>query len=774
MQTAATPAIGPDVQDGPDSDYSLVGRDAALAIERGLAEADWYASPVPRETMRELLERRDGPALRDTLLYFALLAASGYATYRLWGSWWAVIPMMVYGVLYASASDARWHEAGHGTAFRTDWMNDALYEVASFMVLRESVPWRWSHTRHHSDTIIVGRDPEIAVPRPPDPREMALKLVNYRAWRRYVSNVAVHCLGRVTPIEATFIPPSEYPKVYLRARITAGIVLGLLGLCLYHRTLLPLVFVLGPNVYGAWLMAIYGWTQHAALAENVLDHRLNCRTILMNPVHRFLYWNMNYHTEHHMFPLVPYHQLPRLHALVKDDCPAPYPSLWAAYREMVPAIVRQMREPGWYIRRALPPGARPVGTRPTAPAIVTDGRPVVDGWVDVCAAAALGREDVLRVDHRHQTYAIYRTAAGTVHATDGMCTHGNTHLADGMVSGTLVECPKHNGRFDVISGQPRRLPVCIALRTHGVRDTGGRIQMQVSAPTAPDASAPVYTLQVVSNHNVATFIKELVLAPPADARLPSAEAWPSYLPGQYMQVHIPPYGDLHLGDIVVDEPYAAAWRAHHLFALTAHNGLALKRNYSLATHPDSPQRELRFNVRIAMPPTGQACAAGAGSSWMWRLQPGDVVQASGPFGGFLVQDGATELVYVGGGAGMAPIRSHLSHLFETLRTGRPVSYWYGARSRQEIFYEAYFRDIEARCPNFRFHVALSAPLPEDAWGGPTGLIHDVLRRDHLAAHRAPAAAEYFLCGPPVMVEATREMLRHEFGVAAAHIIADEF
>ena len=137
--------------------------------------------------------------------------------------------MMAYGVLYASASDARWHEAGHGTAFRTDWMNDALYEVASFMVLRESVPWRWSHTRHHSDTIIVGRDPEIAVPRPPDLREMFLKCFNYRAWRRYVTNITLHCLGRVTPIEATFIPPSEYPKVYLRARIYAAILLAMVA-----------------------------------------------------------------------------------------------------------------------------------------------------------------------------------------------------------------------------------------------------------------------------------------------------------------------------------------------------------------------------------------------------------------------------------------------------------------------------------------------------------------------------------------------------------------
>jgi Na+-transporting NADH:ubiquinone oxidoreductase subunit F len=812
MPIAAAPVPVRVDEEARRKDYSLIGRDTSLAIERGLAEADWYMSPVPKAVMRELLERRDGPALRDTCLYFALIAASGYATWHLWGSWWAVVPMMAYGVLYASASDARWHEAGHGTAFRTDWMNNALYEVASFMVLRESVPWRWSHTRHHSDTIIVGRDPEIAVPRPPDLREMFLKCFNYRAWRRYLTNIAIHCTGRVTDIEATFIPPAEYGAVYLRARIYATILLGMIAACVYLRTWLPFIFVLGPNVYGAWLMAVYGWTQHTALAENVLDHRLNCRTILMNPVHRFLYWNMNYHTEHHMFPLVPYHQLPRLHAIVKDDCPAPYRSLTAAYREMVPAILRQRRDPGWYIRRTLPPTARPVGTKPTAAAIVTDADAVVDGWVDVCASAALAVEDVIRVDHAHHTYAIHRTAQGAVHATDGMCTHGNTHLADGLVRGSVVECPKHNGRFDVVTGEPRRLPACVALGTHRVREGGGRILLDVSRVASGRSASPVYELRVVSNRNVATFIKELVLAPAhprglggdgepgagnkqpespgrvdrssdvvdraqVEGHMPKARVdgtLPSYRPGQYMQLHIPAYGALRFEDIVVDEPYASVWRAHHLFDLGADNDLEMKRNYSLASNPASAPQELRFNVRIATPPTGQACAAGAGSSWVWRLQPGDTVRASGPFGSFLVPDGTSELVYVGGGAGMAPIRSHISYLFETVRTTRRVSYWYGARSRQEAFYADYFRGIEARFPNFRFHLALSAPLDGDAWDGPTGLIHDVVRRDHLAGHAAPAAAAYFVCGPPVMVDATRQMLQHEFGVPADAIIADQF
>ncbi len=149
-------------------DYSLTGESTARAVERELAEADWYQSHVPRETMRKLLERRDGPALRDSLIWFALILGFAYATYFLWPTGWATLPYLMYCVLYASSSDSRWHEAGHGTAFKTDWMNNVLYEIASFMVMRESTVWRWSHTRHHSDTIIVGRDPEIAVPRPPN------------------------------------------------------------------------------------------------------------------------------------------------------------------------------------------------------------------------------------------------------------------------------------------------------------------------------------------------------------------------------------------------------------------------------------------------------------------------------------------------------------------------------------------------------------------------------------------------------------------------------
>ena len=155
------------------SDYSLTGVNATLAIEKGLAEAEWYTTPVPKAEMRRLLERRNGPAIRDTAILVVLLLATGYATFALWGTWWVVIPYLIYAVLYGTSSDSRWHECGHGTAFKTDWMNSVLYEIASFMVMRESVVWRWSHNRHHSDTIIVGRDPEIQIPRPPDLRGLS-------------------------------------------------------------------------------------------------------------------------------------------------------------------------------------------------------------------------------------------------------------------------------------------------------------------------------------------------------------------------------------------------------------------------------------------------------------------------------------------------------------------------------------------------------------------------------------------------------------------------
>ena len=361
------------------NDYSLVGRDTPLAVEKGLAEATWYACPVPKAKMRELLQRRNGPAIRDTILWFALLIGSGWAAYQLWqaGSWWAVVPFVIYGALYATTSDSRWHESGHGTAFKTDWMNNVLYEIASFMVMRESTPWRWSHTRHHSDTIIVGRDPEIAVPRPPNMRLFVLTFFGLPAMAKYFQRLLVHCTGRLTPEEKTYIPESEYEKVFLRARICLLIYAGVVGLAIYQHSILPLMFIGLPTLYGSWLMPIYGDTQHAGLTENVLDHRLNCRTVYMNPINRYLYWNMNYHVEHHMFPLVPYHNLLRLHELVKADMPTPYANILEAWRELLPAVLRQVKDPAYHVKRKLSTPTIRADAPATAHIFIAKGQPVM-------------------------------------------------------------------------------------------------------------------------------------------------------------------------------------------------------------------------------------------------------------------------------------------------------------------------------------------------------------------------------------------------------------
>ena len=753
------------------SDYSLVGRDSALAIEKGLAEATWYASPLPKAQLRELLARRDGPALRDTLVWFALLMATGVWGYCWWGSWWAILPFGIYSVIYASTSDSRWHESSHGTAFKTDWMNNALYEIASFMVLRESTPWRWSHTRHHSDTIIVGRDPEIAVPRPPDLKALFLSFFNIKNFPAYARTVWLHSIGKLTPEERTYIPESEYGKVFFRARIYLLIYGSVAGLAVYQHSLLPLMYIGLPNLWGAWLMPIYGYTQHAGLAENVLDHRLNCRTVYMNPVNRFFYWNMNYHVEHHMFPLVPYHALPRLHALVKSDMPKPYDGLLEAWREIIPAVLRQIQDPAYHVKRALPTPtdrkeAPPKASALAAATLTAAGRPVVDGWIEVCATHYFFVEDVVRFDHENRTYAIYRTADGNYYASDGICTHGNTHLADGLVKGNLIECPKHNGRFDVTDGSPKRKPACVRLQTFPVRVADGKIFLNITPPESAAAAPKTFRFRVVSNDNVATFIKELVLEP-ADA-----ESAVSYQPGDYLQLDIPAYGEIRFRDIPVRMPFSKTWEEQHVYDFRSENAAPLRRNYSLATNP-AADRQLRFNVRIATPPRGQACNGGAGSAYVHCLKAGDTVTAIGPFGDFHIKPTQSEMVYLGGGSGMAPLRSHISNLLETQNSTRKISLWYGARSLQEVFYRDYFEGLEKRFPNFTFHLALSEPQPSDCWTGRTGMIHEVLKRDYLDAHAGSAGVEYYLCGPPVLIQAAVADLKG-LGVPPHQIAFDEF
>ena len=374
----------------------------------------------------------------------------------------------------------------------------------------------------------------------------------------------------------------------------------------------------------------------------------------------------------------------------------------------------------------------------------------------------------MHFDHKKKTFALYRDDQGDLYATDGICTHGNTHLADGLVKGKIIECPKHNGRFNLKDGSPARAPICRGLVTYPIEERAGRIWLNIRQGdhhgASPDKS---YQLKVVSNRHVSTFIKELVLEP-----VDLAEKV-SFQPGDYLQIDIPAYDTIAYCVFVVPAPYDEVWRRHKRYSLKAHNPeLGRRNNYSLASN-GTTERQLKFNVRIATPPPGQDCATGVGSSYIFSLQPGDEVTAVGPFGDFHIKKSPKEMVYIGGGAGMAPLRSHITQLFENDQTERTVSFWYGARSQQEIFYDDYFAHLAEQNINFNFHIALSDPLDSDQWKGYRGFIHEVTYEHYLKDHPNPGAIEFYLCGPPMMIKACNKMLA-DLGVQENQIAYDAF
>ncbi|TLX72338.1 NADH:ubiquinone reductase (Na(+)-transporting) subunit F [Labilibacter sediminis] len=743
-------------------DYSLIGVEAQKALEMGLADAEWYQSPVPREQMRELLTRKNYPAIRDTIIWFGLIFASGYLIYLFWGAWYVIFPILIYSVLFATGADSRWHESSHGTAFKSDWMNNLLYEISSFMVLRQSTVWRWSHARHHSDTIIRGRDPEIAVPTPPDIRMIILGFFGIAQAKAEGKRLFKHAIGKIDKEVANYVPESEYGKVFFKARVYVLIISTVIFLAVFHQTVMPFFLFGIPTLIGTWLGPIYSLTQHAGLRENVLDHRLNCRTVYMNRINRFLYWNMNYHVEHHMFPLVPYHALPSLHDLMKDDCPPPYNGIIETYKEIIPTILKQVKDPSFYVDRELPKGAGTVGSSRVSNVEVRTGK-LVNGKIEICHFNELPKGDVIRFDFEQKTYALYKTNSDRFYATDGICTHGNAHLAEGVVIGDIIECPKHNGRFDLKDGSPKRIPVCVGINTFKVEIINDIVYLDLKEVQGKDEELKK-SFKVVSNKNVGIFIKELELeAVNGDAI--------SYQPGQYIHLSIPPH-KTSFSDFKIDKPYHKAWEDEKLFDSWSENTIYSKRNYSLATNP-AKDSNLKFNIRIALSPDTNSITAGVGSSYVFNLKEGEQVKLTGPFGDFLIKNTDREMVYLGGGAGMAPIRSHLSYLFETQKTNRKVSFWYGARSLNDLFYEDYFEKFEKEHSNFSVNVALSEPAKDDKWDGEVGFIHEYLLNEYLSKHENIKEIEFYLCGPPAMIKASMGMLK-KLGVSDKMIAFDEF
>ena len=296
-----------------------------------------------------------------------------------------------------------------------------------------------------------------------------------------------------------------------------------------------------------------------------------------------------------------------------------------------------------------------------------------------------------------------------------------------------------------------------------------REDMTIKVPEAV-LGVKKWECEVVSNRNVATFIKEFVV------KLPEGEDL-NFRSGEYVQIYIPKYEVDYRKDIDIEEEYRPDWDKFDLWSLKAKNEEETFRAYSMANYP-AEKNLIILNIRIATPPMDKNrkwmnVPPGICSSFIFSRKPGDKVTISGPYGEFHIKKTDAEMVYVGGGAGMAPLRSHIFHMLKTEKSKRKISYWYGARSKREIFYEEEFRELEQKFPNFTFNIALSEPLPEDNWNGYTGFIHKVLLDNYLSKQQLPEEIEYYLCGPPVMNAAVLNMLDN-LGVPQENIAFDDF
>ncbi len=334
--------------------------------------------------------------------------------------------------------------------------------------------------------------------------------------------------------------------------------------------------------------------------------------------------------------------------------------------------------------------------------------------------------------------------------------------------GTCGQC-----RVRVLSGGGAILPTETSFLSKREAADHYRLSCQVAVKQDMDVQVAdeVFGVQrfactVTSNHNVASFIKELVLAMPDGQEL-------DFRAGGYIQIECPPY-DLRFTDFDIDEPFRDEWDRYRLWRYESHVKAPESRAYSMASFP-LEKDVIKLNVRIATPPPGAADSVPPGvmSSYIFNLKPGDKVWVSGPFGEFFAKDTDAEMVFIGGGAGMAPMRAHIFDQLKRLHSKRRMSFWYGARSRKEVFYEDEFDALATANDNFGWHVALSEPLPEDNWSGYTGFIHQVLYDEYLADHPAPEDCEYYLCGPPVMNAAVIRML-DSLGVQPENILLDDF
>ena len=318
----------------------------------------WYKCKIDKQELRKLCEKSDWQGFKHMIIYFSSLFIAGYLAYITWGTWWCVVFFLIYGNIWGCA-DALWHETGHRTAFKSKFWNDFFYFIASFMDNFEPIRWRHSHHHHHTHTIFTDSlDFEIHVQKPTDVVMFFSWFVPFSGFVFFTKSLhwetLKHALGITTEVMKVCIPEKQRSKCRWSARSHVFIWVATIVASIYFQSWLPMLYIVLPNFYGKTLISLFGLTQHAGLEENKKDHRYTTRTVKLNPIFSFLYWQMEYHIEHHMFPTVPSYNLPKLHEMIKDQMPPPRQGLIGAYKEIIPAIIKQSKNPDYKIPVSIP------------------------------------------------------------------------------------------------------------------------------------------------------------------------------------------------------------------------------------------------------------------------------------------------------------------------------------------------------------------------------------------------------------------------------------
>ena len=318
----------------------------------------WHKCYLDKKVLKELSIRSNWEGSKHIIKYFFILFLSGFMAFITWGSWWTVIWFIIYGNIY-TLSNPIWHECGHNLAFKSRKLNTIFYHITSFMYNYEPTRWRWSHHHHHSYTLHTDKnyDHEIQVTKPTDlfyVLMIHLPVGNIFTFLFSHIETIKHAFGLNSIVMMDCVPQEEQNKVRFHARLHILLWITIISFSIYFATWFPILFLILPFLYGSTLINTIHFIQHAGLANNVYDHRLTTRTVKLNFFLNFLCWNMEYHLEHHMFPMVPSYNLKKLHEAVKDQMPKPKNSLWDAYKEIIPAILKQAKDPKYVLKVNLP------------------------------------------------------------------------------------------------------------------------------------------------------------------------------------------------------------------------------------------------------------------------------------------------------------------------------------------------------------------------------------------------------------------------------------